>query len=174
MKEIVRIVSEKWANYPIEKKEEMKQNALEDFKRYRENYQNYKTSLTDEQLKKLEEAKDKIKLKKTNLKLKNKKKELDKPKRPSSAYNSFCRDRYFKLDESVPFKERMILLAQQWKNEDAEVKKKYRDDYLEKMTVYNEILKEWEQKMVELGHFDMIGSNKLRKLHKQFQKKAKL
>lgn len=71
MKEIVRIVSEKWANYPIEKKEEMKQNALEDFKRYRENYQNYKTSLTDEQLKKLEEAKDKIKLKKTNLKLKN-------------------------------------------------------------------------------------------------------
>lgn len=68
----------------------------------------------------------------------------------------------------------MTLLAQQWKNEDAEVKKKYRDDYLEKITVYHENLKEWEQKMVELGHFDMIGSNKLRKLHKQFQKKAKL
>lgn len=173
MTEIVRILGNKWAEYPADKKENLKQESRDDFNKYKENYTIYKTSLTSEQLEALDETKKKIAMKKMASTLKKKRKEMDKPKRPANAYNMYCRDEYEKLDNSMSFKEKVYLIASNWKTESPNVKNKYKEVYKKNITEYNINLKDWEQKMADSGNFDLLGTKKLRKLHKQFQEKAK-
>ncbi|XP_043476725.1 transcription factor A, mitochondrial [Leptopilina heterotoma] len=173
MAKVLRILGDKWAEYPEEKKENLKLESRNDFDKYKETYSIYKTSLTPEQLETMEKTKKKIELKKIASTLNKKRKEMDKPKRPANPYNMYCRDKYETFDNSISFKERITSIASSWKTENLSVKNKYKEQYQKNMIEYNINLKDWEQKMADAGHFDLLGTKKLRKLHKQFQEKAK-
>ena len=65
----------------------------------------------------------------------------------------------------------MKRLGNEWKRLTYEQKKKYYEEFLRLKREYIIKLKEWEEKMIESGHLDVVGTKTLRKLDAELKEK---
>lgn len=126
----------------------------------------YNQLLTDEQHEEIKKAKIDIAESKEKRLLRKKKKELGKPKRPLSAFLLFMNG---KKDErgTRPFKDWQLFLRNEWEKLHEEQKSAYETQSRKSFEEYKREIQIWEEKMIRLGHIDVVRNEALIQPKKQ-------
>nr|CAD7403500.1 unnamed protein product [Timema poppensis] len=91
---------------------------------------------------------------------KKKKKELGKPKKPITAFLMFFQEKA-KLRGDIPFKIWQQKMSQEWESLPDEIKVQYLDKASQYWQSYLQELQLWEEKMIRLGHIDVVRNEAL-------------
>nr|CAD7570606.1 unnamed protein product [Timema californicum] len=89
-----------------------------------------------------------------------KKKELGKPKKPITAFLMFFQEKA-KLRGDIPFKIWQQKMSQEWESLPDEIKVQYLDKASQYWQSYLQELQLWEEKMIRLGHIDVVRNEAL-------------
>ncbi|KAF2361992.1 High mobility group box domain [Trinorchestia longiramus] len=163
----VAAISEMWRSLSDPEKEKYSKQYEEAKAKYDQELQEYKNKLGDEQLKQIELLKKQKKTlkklerqsRKEKILIKEARNSLGKPKVPISGYLMFVEDNAHKFNRSEPgFCSRA---GKAWKD----LSEAKREEYQQKNRLAREAhqlrLIEWEQKMVDIGRFDLIRKGTL-------------
>ncbi|XP_030343604.1 transcription factor A, mitochondrial isoform X2 [Strigops habroptila] len=151
-KELVKKLAGVWRELPASQKQVYEEATKTDWQRYGKEVAAYKAQLTPAQAAALKEERSKLLAKRRSLKLKRELTVLGKPKKPRNAFNIFVSEK-FKASEGIsptPYQQ----LAE--------------DDKIR----YENEMKPWEAKMVQLGREDLVRFKK-RKPKKKTAETAK-
>lgn len=161
--EIVRKASKAWAELDPVEKESFQMEYNKNHEAYVQEMERYNNSITDEQRQLWEEKK---KEHSTSVKVsdtKRKSEAFGKPKRPSSAFLTYLAEKKNEKDANTPFSEWVKSVTKSWNEMSNTEKKSYVDRATESMVQYRKQLDEWETKMINLGHTDIVRQKTLTK-----------
>ncbi|XP_046990464.1 transcription factor A, mitochondrial [Schistocerca americana] len=158
--DIVKMVAAEWEKADQGVRDSLQRKFHEEMMEYAEEYTHYQNKLTDKQRQALREAKDqKVREKRKKL-IQKKMQEMGKPKRPMTGFVRFMYEQKDKRG-SLPFREWQAKVAEEWQqlpdNEKEEYSKKSQRDLAD----YQERLQEWEERMIRLGHIDIVRKEAL-------------
>ncbi|PSN54930.1 hypothetical protein C0J52_01675, partial [Blattella germanica] len=89
-----------------------------------------------------------------------KKKELGKPKRPISPYLMFLADNKEKRGDQA-FADWQLSMSKEWDKLSEEKKSEYLNKYKKLIEGYRREMQIWEEKMIRLGHIDLVRNEAL-------------
>ncbi|XP_046407621.1 transcription factor A, mitochondrial-like isoform X1 [Ischnura elegans] len=158
--ELAKFLGDKWEKFP----QETKQKYLEDYRKdmivYVDAKNKYEMQLTDDQKLLLKRAKEEMVAAKENRKLKKKMKDLGKPRRPPSAFVMFFSSRQSARGDT-PYKEWVSKLGKEWSDMPPELKATYHRQFSSAMESHRRQIHEWEERMIRMGHIDLVRSEAL-------------
>lgn len=158
--DIVKMVAAEWEKVDQATRDSLQTKFHEEMMVYAEEYTHYQNSLTDEQRKALREAREKA-MKQKRRKITHKKmEEMGKPKRPTTGFIRFMNEQKDKRGD-IPFKEWQLKVAEAWQQLPENEKEEYTKHSQRELAEYQEKLQEWEERMIRLGHIDIVRKEAL-------------
>ncbi|NWH89395.1 TFAM factor, partial [Aegithalos caudatus] len=169
--ELIKKLAGAWKELPASQKQVYEEAKKTDWKRYGEQMAAYKAQLTPAQAAALKEEKKKQQAKRRSIRAKRELNLLGKPKRARTGFNIFLSENY-QESEGVSPVAKMKRLFDVWQKLSASQKQPYLQLAQDDKVRYENEMKSWEAKMIELGREDLVRSNK-RRLKKKPPETAK-
>ncbi|NWI60205.1 TFAM factor, partial [Calyptomena viridis] len=163
--ELIKKMAGAWKELPASQKQVYEEARKTDWKKYGEQLAVYKAQLTPAQLATLKEERRKRLAKRRSLRAKRELTVLGKPKRPRSGLNIFVSEN-FQGSEGVSPAAKLKKLFDTWQNLSTSQKQPYLQLAEDDKVRYENEMKLWEAKMVELGREDLVRSQKKRLIKK--------
>lgn len=161
--EVVKKASLKWAELDPSEKEDFRRQYNKNYEIYIKELKKFEDSLTNEQK---ELLKARVKSQKQDNKPindKQKKKAFGKPKKPLTAFLAYVLSKKSEKDPNIPYKGWLQLMSTNWKKMSTAEKEPFVTQSTELMMQYKENLTEWEERMINLGHSDIVRQHTLTK-----------
>ncbi|NXE24777.1 TFAM factor, partial [Ardeotis kori] len=171
--ELVKKIAGAWKELPASQKQVYEEARKTDWQRYGEQLAAYKAQLTPAQATALKEERKKRLAKKRSFRKKRELTVLGKPKRPRSGFNIFVSEN-FQESEGISPVAKMKQLFDAWQKLSNSQKQPYLQLAEDDKVRYENEMKSWESKMVELGREDLIrsGTQRPKKKTAETAKKA--
>ncbi|XP_075238324.1 transcription factor A, mitochondrial-like [Lycorma delicatula] len=158
--EISKKISSRWEKIdPVERSnfEVQYQQEKEEYEKAKLTYEN---SLTNDQKAALQEEKMRILEERAKKKLRNKAKDFERPKKPPSSYILYSLSR-INARGDTSLTEWQKMLSKEWSIMHESQKEKYVNEAKRLKLNYLDNLKKWEEKMISLGHVDLVRTEVL-------------
>ncbi|NXU51371.1 TFAM factor, partial [Turnix velox] len=159
--ELVKKLAGAWRDLPASQKQVYEDARRTDWQKYSQQLAVYKAQLSPAQAAVLEEERRNRLAKRRSLKAKREMTVLGKPKRPRSGFNIFVSEN-FQESEGVSPMAKLKHLFDTWKKLSSSQKQPYLQLAQDDKVRYENEMKSWEAKMVELGRKDLLRSGKQR------------
>ncbi|XP_074448355.1 transcription factor A, mitochondrial [Larus michahellis] len=159
--ELVKKIAGAWKELPASQKQVYEDARKTDWQKYSEQLAAYKAQLTPAQAAALKEERRKRLAKRRSFRAKREMTVLGKPKRPRSGFNIFVSEN-FQESEGVSPVAKLKQLFDSWRKLSNSQKQPYLQLAEDDKVRYENEMKSWEAKMVELGREDLIRSRKQR------------
>uniref|UniRef100_A0A8C4TXI6 Transcription factor A, mitochondrial n=1 Tax=Falco tinnunculus TaxID=100819 RepID=A0A8C4TXI6_FALTI len=159
--EVIKKIADAWKALPVSQKQAYEEARKTDWQKYQEQMASYKAQLTPAQAAALKEERRKRLAKRRSFKAKRELTVLGKPKRPRSGFNIFVSEN-FKESEGVSPVAKLKQLFDAWQKLSSTQKQPYLQLAEDDKVRYENEMRSWEAKMVELGREDLIRSKKPR------------
>ncbi|NXS09787.1 TFAM factor, partial [Neodrepanis coruscans] len=169
--ELTKKLAGAWRELPASKKQVYEEARKTDWKKYGEQLAAYKAQLTPAQAAALKEERKKQLAKKKLIRAKRELAVLGKPKRPRSALNIFVSEKFQEVEGITPVA-KLKKLYDTWQSLSTSQKQTYLQLAEDDKVRYENEMKSWEAKMMELGREDLVRSKK-RRLKKKPTRAAK-
>ncbi|KAM6390590.1 transcription factor A, mitochondrial [Pluvialis apricaria] len=157
--ELVKKIAGAWKELPASQKQVYEEARKTDWQRYTEQLATYKAKLTPAQAAALKEERRKRLAKRRSFRAKREMTVLGKPKRPRSGFNIFVSEN-FQESEGISPAAKLKQLFDAWQKLSSSQKQPYLQLAEDDKVRYENEMKSWEAKMVELGREDLIRSRK--------------
>ncbi|NXA20789.1 TFAM factor, partial [Ibidorhyncha struthersii] len=157
--ELVKKIAGAWKDLPASQKQVYEEARKTDWQRYAEQLATYKAKLTPAQAAALKEERRKRLAKRRSFRAKREMTVLGKPKRPRSGFNIFVSEN-FQESEGISPAAKLKQLFDVWRKLSSSQKQPYLQLAEDDKVRYENEMKSWEAKMVELGREDLIRSGK--------------
>ncbi|KAL5281567.1 TFAM family protein [Megaselia abdita] len=161
--DLTKLMSKQWETV----EEKTKTRYMNDFKKdqikYVEERAKYDSKITDEQRQEMQQIKqDKIDAKQRKA-IKQRVKELGRPKRPTSAFLRFVIQERVTTPQSISqtYRQWHAKATEKWTRMPEADKEAYILDARKDYETYKSQIKVWEEKMIKLGHMDVVRSDSL-------------
>ncbi|NXU88320.1 TFAM factor, partial [Xiphorhynchus elegans] len=159
--ELIKKLASAWKELPASQKQVYEEARQTDWQRYGEQLAKYKAQLTPAQAAALKEERRKQLAKRRSLRAKRELTVLGKPKRPRSGLNIFVSEN-FQESEGISPAAKLKKLFDAWQKLPTSQKQPYLQLAEDDKVRYENEMKSWEAKMVELGRDDLVRSKKKR------------
>ncbi|KFV16189.1 hypothetical protein N340_12987, partial [Tauraco erythrolophus] len=159
--DLVKKMAGAWKELPASQKQAYEEARKSDWKRYEEQLAAYKAQLTPAQAEALREERRRRLAKRRSFRKKRELTVLGKPKRPRSGFNIFVSEN-FQESEGISPAAKLKQLFGVWQKMSSSQKQPYLQLAEDDKVRYENEMKSWETKMVELGREDLIRSTKQR------------
>ncbi|XP_050161640.1 transcription factor A, mitochondrial [Myiozetetes cayanensis] len=159
--DLLKIIAGAWKELPASQKQVYKEAGKTDWQRYEEQLTKYKAQLTPAQVAALKEERRKQLARRRSLRAKRELAMLGKPKRPRTALNIFVSEK-FQESEGVSPTARLKKVFDAWQKLSASQRQPYLQLSEDDKVRYENEMKLWEAKMLELGREDLVRSKKKR------------
>ncbi|XP_063972918.1 transcription factor A, mitochondrial isoform X2 [Diachasmimorpha longicaudata] len=155
-RDIMKKIAEDWKTYSLPHKEELRKNYLHELQEYTKQIMAYEEKLTDEQKKSIKDEKLRGMEATEKVKMKAKLRELGKPKKPPTMFILFMLSRAHTKEKDMKFSDWLSIAAKEWSDAPREVKVKFENETQKLMEQYKKEMINWEEKMIKLGHIDVV------------------
>ncbi|NWS22353.1 TFAM factor, partial [Pachyramphus minor] len=169
--ELTKILAGAWKELPAAQKQVYEEAKKAEWQRYGEQLAKYKAQLTPAQAAALKEERRQQLAKRRSLQAKRELTALGKPKRPRSSFNIFVSEK-FQETEGISPMAKLKKLFDAWQKLSPSQKQPFVQLAEDDKVRYENEMKSWEAKMVELGREELVRSIKKR-LKKKPAKTAK-
>ncbi|NXT93136.1 TFAM factor, partial [Anhinga rufa] len=159
--ELVKKIAGAWKELPASQKQVYEEARKTDWQRYEEQLAAYKAQLTPAQAVALKEERKKRLAKRRSFRAKRELTVLGKPKRPRSSFNIFVSENFQESEGLTPVA-KLKQLFDTWQKLSSSQKQPYLQLAEDDKVRYENEMKSWEAKMVELGREDLIRSKNQR------------
>ncbi|XP_025961798.2 transcription factor A, mitochondrial [Dromaius novaehollandiae] len=159
--ELVKKMAGAWKELPVSEKQAYEEARKTDWQRYEEQLAAYKAQLTPAEAAALKEERRRRLAKRRLFREKRELTVLGKPKRPRSGFNIFVSEN-FQESEGVSPTAKLKYLFEEWRKLSSSQKQPYLQLAEDDKVRYENEMKSWEAKMVELGREDLLRSRKQR------------
>ncbi|KFQ53485.1 hypothetical protein N334_00355, partial [Pelecanus crispus] len=159
--ELIRKIAGAWKELPASQKQVYEEARKADWQRYEQQLATYKAQLTPAQAAALKEERRKKLAKRRTFRAKRELTVLGKPKRPRSGFNIFVSE-HFQESEGISPVAKLKQLFDAWRKLSSSQKQPYLQLAEDDKVRYENEMKSWEAKMVELGREDLIRSRRQR------------
>ncbi|XP_071605030.1 transcription factor A, mitochondrial [Heliangelus exortis] len=168
--ELVKKIAGAWKELPASQKQVYEEARKTDWQKYQQQLAAYKAQLTPAQAAALREERRKRLAKRRSFRAKRELTVLGKPKRPRSGFNIYVSEN-FQETEGISPAAKLKQLFDAWQKLSSSQKQPYLQLAEDDKVRYENEMKSWEAKMVELGREDLVRS-KQQKPKKEAAKKA--
>ncbi|XP_021920824.1 transcription factor A, mitochondrial isoform X1 [Zootermopsis nevadensis] len=158
--DIVKLTAQEWEKADITVRQKLEADYKREMVDFTAAQVKYNKMLTDEQREEIKLAKIDIAESKEKRMLKKKMKELGKPKKPLSAFLLFMNERKDRRG-TQPFRDWQVAMGNEWENLPEEEKSQYLTQYKKASEGYKHEIQIWEEKMIRLGHIDVVRNEAL-------------
>uniref|UniRef100_A0A8C3EJ38 Transcription factor A, mitochondrial n=1 Tax=Corvus moneduloides TaxID=1196302 RepID=A0A8C3EJ38_CORMO len=159
--ELIKKLACAWKDLPASQKQVYEEARKTDWKRYGEQMAAYKAQLTPAQAAALKEERRKQVAKRRSIRAKRELNLLGKPKRARSGFNIFLSEN-FQESEGISPVAKLKKLFDTWQKLSTSQKQPYLQLAEDDKVRYENEMKSWEAKMIELGREDLVRSKKQR------------
>ncbi|NXM26730.1 TFAM factor, partial [Oxyruncus cristatus] len=159
--ELIKMLAGAWKELPASQKQVYEEARKTDWQRYGEQLAKYKAQITPAQAAALKEERRRQLAKRRLRRAKRELTVLGKPKRPRSSLNIFVSEK-FQESEGISPAARLKKLFDTWQKMSTSQKQPYLQLAEDDKVRYENEMKSWEAKMVELGREDLVRSKKKR------------
>ncbi|NXJ69769.1 TFAM factor, partial [Rostratula benghalensis] len=159
--ELVKKLAGAWKELPASQKQVYEDASKTDWQKYSEQLAAYKAQLSPAQAVALKEERRKRLAKRRSFRTKREMTVLGKPKRPRTGFNIFLSENFHE-NEGVSPVAKLKQLFDAWQKLSAAQKQPYLQLAEDDKVRYENEMKSWEAKMVELGREDLVRSKKKR------------
>ncbi|XP_031458371.1 transcription factor A, mitochondrial isoform X1 [Phasianus colchicus] len=159
--ELVKKLAGVWRELPASQKQVYEEARKTDWRKYEEQLAAYKAQLTPAQAAALKEERRKRLAKRRSFRIKRELTVLGKPKRPRSGFNIFVSEN-FQQSKGLSPTAKLKQLFETWQNLSSSQKQPYLQLAQDDKVRYQNEMKSWEAKMIELGREDLIRSREQR------------
>ncbi|NXR79030.1 TFAM factor, partial [Pycnonotus jocosus] len=159
--ELVKKLAGAWKELPASQKQVYEEAKKTDWKRYGEQMAAYKAKLTPAQAAALKEERRKQRAKRRSIRAKRELNLLGKPKRARTGFNIFLSENYQESEGMSPVA-KMKKLFDTWQKLSPSQKQPYLQLAQDDKVRYENEMKLWEAKMIELGREDLVRSSQRR------------
>ncbi|XP_010147462.1 PREDICTED: transcription factor A, mitochondrial, partial [Eurypyga helias] len=157
--ELVKTIADAWKELPASQKQAYEEARRTDWEMYEKELAAYKAQLSPAQAAALKEERSRQLAKRRSFKAKRELTVLGKPKRPRNGFNIFVSEN-FQESEGVSPAAKLKQLFDVWRNMSSSQKQPYLQLAEDDKVRYENEIRSWEAKMVELGREDLIRSGK--------------
>ncbi|XP_009082149.1 PREDICTED: transcription factor A, mitochondrial, partial [Acanthisitta chloris] len=157
--ELVKKMAGAWRELPATQKQVYEEARKTDWQKYEEQLAAYKAQLTPAQIAALKEERRKQMARKISYKAKRELTVLGKPKRPRSSFNIFLAEN-FQDTEGISPAAKMKKLHDMWQKLSTPQKQPYLQLAEDDRIRYENEMKSWEARMVQLGREDLVRFKK--------------
>ncbi|NXL61836.1 TFAM factor, partial [Chordeiles acutipennis] len=155
--ELVKKLAGAWKELPASQKQVYENARKTDWQKYVEQLAAYKAQLTPAQAAALKEERRKRLAKRRSFRAKRELTVLGKPKKPRSSFNIFVSENFQECEGATPVA-KLKQLYDTWRKLSNPQKQPYLQLAEDDKVRYENEMKSWESKMVELGREDLIRS----------------
>ncbi|NXQ40691.1 TFAM factor, partial [Catharus fuscescens] len=159
--ELIKKLAGAWKELPASQKQVYEEARKTDWKKYGELMAAYKAQLTPAQAAALKEERRKQLAKRRSIRAKRELNLLGKPKRARSGFNIFLSEN-FQESEGISPVAKLKKLFDTWQKLSTAQKQPYLQLAEDDKVRYENEMKSWEAKMIELGREDLVRSKKQR------------
>lgn len=158
--DIVKISAQEWEKADITVREQLQADYKREMAEFLAAQVKYDQMLTNEQREEIKKAKKDIAESKEKRLLKKKMKELGRPKRPLSPFLLFL---YENKDGrgTQSFRDWQLSMGDKWEKLSEQQKSQYFTQYKKELEEYKHDIQVWEEKMIRLGHIDVVRNEAL-------------
>ncbi|NXA47993.1 TFAM factor, partial [Nothocercus julius] len=153
--ELVKKMAGAWRELPISEKQVYEEARQADWQKYREELAKYKAQLTPAEAAALKEERQRRMLRRRLFQQKRELTALGKPKKPRHAFNIFVSENYALIFQGLMVA-KMKNLYDKWQKLPNSQKQTYLQLSEDDKIRYENEMKSWEAKMVELGREDLL------------------
>ncbi|KFQ20835.1 hypothetical protein N331_05798, partial [Merops nubicus] len=157
--DLVKKIADAWKELPASQKQVYEEARKTDWQRYKEQLAAYKAQLTPAQAAILKEERKRRLAKRRSFRAKRELTVLGKPKRPRSGFNIFVSEN-FQESEGISPVAKLKQLFDTWQKLSSSQKQPYLQLAEDDKVRYENEMKSWEDKMVELGREDLLRSRR--------------
>ncbi len=155
-------MAQKWKSVDESTRKKLEDEFKKDQILYVERLAKYDKQLTPEQKDEIKCYKQELSETREKRAFKKKVKDLEKPKRPASAFLRFLSEQREKLPRGeMTYREWQIKATEKWNSLSDAQKSEYMNQSRLELETYKRELGKWELKMVRLGHVDVVRSEAL-------------
>ncbi|NXV56041.1 TFAM factor, partial [Molothrus ater] len=159
--ELIKKLAGAWKELPASQKQVYEEARKTDWKRYGEQLAAYKAQLTPAQAAALKEERRKQLARRRSIRAKRELNLLGKPKRARSGFNIFLSENFQESEGNSPVA-KLKKLFDTWQKMSASQKQPYFQLAQDDKVRYENEMKAWEAKMIELGREDLVRSKRQR------------
>ncbi|NXK40387.1 TFAM factor, partial [Piprites chloris] len=159
--ELIKKLAGAWKELPASQKQVYEEARRTDWQRYGEQMARYKAQLTPAQAAALKEERRRQLARRRSLRAKRELAVLGKPKRPRTGFNIFVSEK-FQESEGISPMGKLKKLFDAWQKLSTSQKQPYLQLAEDDKVRYENEMKSWEAKMVELGREDLVRAKKKR------------
>ncbi|XP_015122488.1 transcription factor A, mitochondrial isoform X2 [Diachasma alloeum] len=172
--EIMKKLAEGWKTFDSTQKEELKKTYMKELEEYSKQMMTYEQNLTDEQKRSIKAEKFREIEASEKQKMKSRLRELGKPKKPPTMFILFMLSRAHTKNKGMKFSDWLSIAAKEWNEAPADVKAKFENETKKLMEEYKKEMINWEEKMIKLGHIDVVRKQVLMELKGKSMSNKKL
>ncbi|XP_062125674.1 transcription factor A, mitochondrial [Drosophila sulfurigaster albostrigata] len=161
--QIVQELSRRWVDVDAKLKERLQAEYKKDQESYVEQRAKYDAKITDEQRAELKQMKQDISDAKERKQLRKRVKELGRPKKPASAFLRFVASERLNTPQTAQqtYREWHQKATAKWSRLSDEEKAVYMQESRKELDHYKKAISIWEEKMIRLGHIDVVRHGNL-------------
>ncbi|KAH8264019.1 hypothetical protein KR038_000506 [Drosophila bunnanda] len=161
--EVVRQLSKSWADADAKLKERLQAEYKKDQEVYVEQRTKYDATLTDDQRAEIKQLKQDLVDAKERRQLRKRVKELGRPKKPASAFLRFIASERTNSpqDPKQTYREWHQKTTAKWTRFTDSEKESYMQESRKELEIYRKEISVWEEKMIRLGHIDVVRHGNL-------------
>ncbi|KAH8354245.1 hypothetical protein KR084_004366 [Drosophila pseudotakahashii] len=161
--EAVRQLSKNWSDADAQLKERLQAEFKKDQQIYLEQRTKYDATLTDEQRAEIKQLKQDLVDAKERRQLRKRVKELGRPKKPASAFLRFIASERTNTPQGSKqtYREWHQKTTAKWTRLSDSEKEVYMQESRKEMELYRKAISIWEEKMIRLGHIDVVRHGNL-------------
>ncbi|XP_016981494.1 transcription factor A, mitochondrial isoform X1 [Drosophila rhopaloa] len=161
--EVVRQLSKDWSDADVQLKDRLQAAFKKDQQIYMEQRTKYDATLTDEQRAEIKQLKQDVVDAKERRQLRKRVKELGRPKKPASAFLRFIASERTNTpqDPKQTYREWHQKTTAKWTRLPDSEKEVYMQESRKEMELYKKAITVWEEKMIRLGHIDVVRHGNL-------------
>ncbi|KAH8381380.1 hypothetical protein KR093_003908 [Drosophila rubida] len=161
--EIVQELSRRWVDVDAQLKERLQAEYKKDQESYVELRSKYDAKITDEQRAEIKQMKQEISDAKERKQLRKRVKELGRPKKPASAFLRFIASERMNTPqgEQQTYRDWHQKATAKWTRLSDDEKAVYLQESRKELDQYKKTISIWEEKMIRLGHIDVVRHGNL-------------
>ncbi|XP_060648955.1 LOW QUALITY PROTEIN: transcription factor A, mitochondrial [Drosophila nasuta] len=161
--QIVQELSRRWVDVDAKLKERLQAEYKKDQESYVEQRAKYDAKITDEQRAELKQMKQDISDAKERKQLRKRVKELGRPKKPASAFLRFVASERLNTPQTPQqtYREWHQKATAKWSRLSDDEKAVYMQESRKELDHYKKAISIWEEKMIRLGHIDVVRHGNL-------------
>ncbi|KAH8316030.1 hypothetical protein KR074_009000 [Drosophila pseudoananassae] len=161
--EAVRQLSKSWSEADVKLKERLQTEYKKDQQIYLEQRTKYDATLTEEQRAEIKQLKQDIVEAKERRQLRKRVKELGRPKKPASAFLRFIASERTNTPQGPQqtYRDWHQKTTAKWSRFSDSEKEVYMQESRKELEIYRKAISVWEEKMIRLGHIDVVRHGNL-------------